>query len=183
MSKNQYLEIIGLVLNVLSVYYVIKKKPINWIIGIAAIMPLLYIFYETKLYGQFIVQIAYLLQSVYGYYEWMKYKECKETKMIRFRFEFDFEPLLFISLACVPFMFMGMEGLDFLLFYMSMLAIWMLTKRLIENWLVFIVIDLLSVVLFVKDKIYITALLYFIFLIMAIIGYYSWNKSLIKQKQ
>lgn len=178
---RQWLEIISLLLNVWCVYLVIKKKTVNWIIGIISILPLIYIFYEVKLYGQVVVQFAYLIQSVYGYMEWEKNEHNKKIKVEKFDIHKDFDAFIILTFVCLPFLVIKMSFLDYMLFYMSIIAMWMLTKRLIENWIIYMIIDVLSVILFIKEKIYITAGLYFIFFIMAIIGYVQWNRS-IKEK-
>jgi nicotinamide mononucleotide transporter len=61
---------------------------------------------------------------------------------------------------------------------MSLLAQWMIAKKKIENWIIWIIADLIYVGMYIYKDLYLTAFLYFIFILLAIKGYFDWKISL-----
>jgi len=181
----KYIEILALILNVICVYFIIKRKTINWIIGILGILLLIIVFINANLWGQVLVQIIFLFQSLYGYVKWNKNETQKkevQIQMLTMTF-FDVIALYLFYVGCLVFMvIIEPTYLDYALLAISIAAMDFLARRYIENWGIWIIVDAFSIVLFIKSGIYWTAFLYFIMLIMCVIGFLQWDKELKQSK-
>jgi nicotinamide mononucleotide transporter len=70
--------------------------------------------------------------------------------------------------------------LDAMLFFLSISATWMITKKILENWIYFIVIDLAMVGIYFNRTLYLSSLLFLLYALFAVIGYVKWRKELVK---
>ena len=176
-------------LNIIAVFYAVKQKLENWVISIMAVIPLLVIFYEKKLYGQFSVQIFFLVYSLYGLYDWDKHRKSKNTTIVYIR-EFDdkffFTKFFIITIgSAIVLNKFGMPSwvlLDYLIVFYSIIATFLLAKRYIENWYLWLVVDICSIALFFHSKLELIGILYLILLGLAMEGLGQWSKDLKNQE-
>jgi len=132
------------------------------------------------------LQVMFILISIYGWYQWLYGgRNRSELKVSRT------PPRLAVVLALIGASFALLLGtllyrttnaalpfLDAALSSASLVAQWMLTKKLLENWLVWIAVDVVYVGMFVFSSLTITAALYFVFLVLCVMGYRQWKASL-----
>lgn len=145
-----------------------------------------FVFYEAKLYADMGLQVIYAFLSIYGWYEWL-YGGAGRTELHVTRTSRRLGAYLTIIAvagsallgtvlryatdAALPFM-------DSFLSSTSLVAQWMMTKKKVENWLVWIAVDVLYVGMFTFKGLYLTAGLYAVFLALAVKGYVDWRRSL-----
>lgn len=182
---NNWIEITGTVLSLIYLYLSIKQKVSLWIFGFLASALYVVVFFESKLYADMSLQFYYLLVSVYGWINWKRGKEAKElqatvttkkmwlqlliaTAVIYFVY---YVVLLYFTDSTIP-------KSDSLVGALSVIATWMLARKLIENWLVWIVVDAICVGLYVYKGLYPTVGLFVVYTVMAVLGYFQWRKSL-----
>ncbi len=193
-----YLEFFGTVLNIACVYLVAKKKIWNWPIGIAAVSLYAVLFYQIQLYSDFLEQFYYLATGFYGWWVWNKVK--KETKLVsRNSKETNIVTIVSIILgtlalgAFISRLHLFFPGafpeaaaypyLDALTTVMSFAAQILLIMRRIENWYLWIVVDVIGIWLYNEKEVKFVALLYFIFLLICLNGLYAWRKELREKKE
>lgn len=170
------LELIGFISTLLCVYYTVGEKIISWPIGIIGCMSYLILFYEHNLFGEMSLQIFFIFQSLIGWYNWgTKKHSLVVTRISNTLFMFHIIITLLIT-YCVVIWF-NLNFLDIFTSIASILATYYLTKKILQNWILWIVIDLLLVFLLCYKDLYISALLYSILFIMAINGYLKWSKT------
>ena len=182
-------EIVAVILNFLAVYYAVKQKAENWFFSILAVFPLMYMFYGKHLYGQLGVQFFYLIYSMYGLYHWDKHRRGEDTSAVYvetfgiIKFVIAIGVIILIMSGIVFYYKLDMwQIIDYLIVMWSIFGTWLLAKRYIENWFLWITIDLFSIILFIHSELYWAASLYFILLFMAISGLIQWTDQLNKQK-
>ena len=161
-------------------YVVLAARESVWCWGAACISVSIYIYicYTAKLYPETGLQIFYLFMAGVGYYMWNKdnKEEIKEWT--------ELKHLGIIFLGTILTFFMGfyfsiytdsvMPITDSFTTIFSLIATYMVVKKVLGNWLYWIVIDLVSVYLYFNRDLHLTSFLFFIYTIIAVFGYFSW---------
>lgn len=157
-----------------------------WLFGIIASALSIYLCYSGKLFLESGLNVFYVIIGVYGWYQW-KYgsKEKAALKIIPSTINKNIL-LMGIGMALwIPFALVAknystqaLPYLDAFITAFSLVATWMTAKKILENWLYWIVIDALAVVLYANRGFYLIALLYIIYTILALVGYIKWKKTI-----
>jgi len=168
-----------------SVVYVILAAKENiwcWAAAIINVSLYVYIFYTVQLYPETGLQIFYFIMAIVGYYMWNKQdkeriKEWSETKH-----------LLIIFIGAIFTFFMGfyfstytdsqMPIIDSFTTVFSIIATYMVIKKVLRNWLYWIVIDAVSVYIYFNRDLHLTSLLFVAYTIIAVFGYFAWMKRM-----
>lgn len=158
-------------------------------------MPAIYIFvyYEAGLYADFGINIYYLVVAVYGYIGWKygfgKKKEAVELPISRVPLKVDMPLVIVFAVlwwliyyVLANFTNSNVPVWDSFTNALSIVAMWMLARKYVEQWLLWIVVDAVSCGLYVYKDLYFTSGLYGLYAIIAIFGYRSWLKRM-KQEQ
>lgn len=180
-----WVEITGSILSLIYLYLSIKQKVSLWVFGFLASALYVIVFFNSKLYADMSLQVYYLVVSIYGWINWKRGKEEKElpaTVTTR-------KTWLQLALATIGIYFIYYFVLryftdstipksDSVVGALSIIATWMLARKLIDNWIVWIVVDAFCVGLYLYKELYTTAGLFVVYTIMAIVGYFQWKKSI-----
>jgi len=180
------LELIGATLGLISVWLTVRQNIWCWPTGLVMVALYSVIFFRARLYADAGLQAVYFALQIYGWYEWMRGGKDRgrlEVTQITLR--------LGVWLAVVAALATSLMGYglatrtdaalpywDSLATVLSLIAQWMLARKLIENWLVWITVDLLSIGIYMAKALYPTMALYAAFLVLAVLGWVEWRKSL-----
>jgi nicotinamide mononucleotide transporter len=165
----------------------VKKHPAIWPVGIVGVVAYFIFFYQLRLYAEMALQIVFLAQSFYGWYYWLYGATDQEASPpIR-----QLQPkalglaLLLVLLLWLFFWWFfahytqaDLPQWDTLVLALSLVANTLLAKKIIDNWWLWIVADLLSVGIFIHKAVYLSAATYLLFTFMAIHGLRTWKKSI-----
>jgi len=186
------LEIIAVFLGISSVWFSKNNNILVFPTGMISTAIFIYLLYKWVLLGDMIINAYYFVMSIYGWYIWTRKKDnsvtqitfinSKEKKVSIIIFV---SSLMFIYLVYVYFdkwdsVTAYIDNLTTAIFFVGM---WLMAKRKIENWIFWIVGDIISVPLYFYKGLTFTSLQYLIFTFIAIAGYYSWKKTLNKSHQ
>jgi nicotinamide mononucleotide transporter len=189
-SEN-YVEIIGTLLGFLYIFLSIKGNIWLWPVGILNAAMYVWVFLVSKLYADMSLQVYYLIISIYGWYFWVSGKKNKtkqnDNLPISQTDRNTFIVLLFLELIFFAVIWYFLKNFtdstvpvgDAFVTSLSILATWMLTKKKIEQWLIWIVVNCFSIGLFYYKELYPTVILYSVFAVMAVIGYIQWRKKML----
>jgi nicotinamide mononucleotide transporter len=145
-----------------------------------------YLCYSGKLFLESGLNIFYVIIGIYGWYQWKHgSKENAALKIIPSTINKNIL-LMGIGMALwIPFALVAknystqaLPYLDAFITAFSLVATWMTAKKILENWLYWIVIDALAAVLYANRGFYLIALLYIIYTILALVGYIKWKKTI-----
>lgn len=184
--KTNWIEIVGAILSLIYLYLSIKQKLSLWFFGIISSLFYIVIFFQTKFYADMSLQFYYVVISIYGWINWKHGDDLAGKEMLAAQLT----KRLFVNL-CIA------TGLIYIIYYfilsrytdstipkadsvvgaLSIVGTWMLARKLIENWIVWIVADGLCVGLYFYKGLYPTAILFIIYTLMAAVGYWEWKKS------
>ena len=183
------LELFAALIGAISVWLSVRQNIWSWPTAIINVVLYAIVFYEAKLYADMGLQVIYAILSIYGWYEWLYGGEGR-TELHVSRTGARLGALLALIAAAgsailgvflhratdaaLPFM-------DSFLSSTSLVAQWMMTKKLLENWLVWIGVDVLYVGMFIFKGLFLTAGLYAVFLALAVKGYIDWRRSMAAQ--
>ena len=188
---DHYIELFGAATGLIYLYLEIKQNIWLWPLGILTSTLYIIIFFQSKFYADMALQFYYVAISVYGWYWWLKgnrnskneelpvTKLTKHTGWILTIITIVFYAL--ISVVLVNFTDSPLPYWDAFTTALSLTATWMLTHKIIEQWLVWIVVNVVSMGLYIYKGLYPTVILFFFYTTMSIIGYMEWNRSLKKE--
>lgn len=184
------LEIAGFITGILGVFLTIKRSPFCWPISALNVLLYGFIFQEAKLYADMGLQGIFFAFSIYGWYAWtkgaknyapdaspLKVKESTKKELLTgLLIMFPLALLLGTVLrlqtdADYPF-------IDSMLASLSIFAQILQTRKRLENWYFWILIDAVYIWIYASKDLYLSAMLYAIFLALAIQGAYEWRKVL-----
>jgi nicotinamide mononucleotide transporter len=186
------LEIIAVFLGISSVWFSKKNNILVFPTGMISTAIFIYLLYKWVLLGDMIINAYYFVMSIYGWYIWTRKKDNSVTQITSINSKekkvsiiIFVSSLMFIYLVYVYFnkwdsVTAYIDNLTTAIFFVGM---WLMAKRKIENWIFWIVGDIISVPLYFYKGLTFTSLQYLIFTFIAIAGYYSWKKTLNKSHQ
>lgn len=188
-----WLEFGGLVFGLLCVIFLIKENILTWICGIIYVLISFYVFWEARLYGDFILHIFFLILNIYGWYAWVKGSDRSAQLSVTKQSFSQFMTLAVITLIGIflfaqfliqlPIWINGLEPAalpywDSTTSVLSVTGMWLTARKKIENWYYWLLVDILATGVYYYKGLFFYSLLYFIYIGLAIAGYLAWRKSL-----
>ncbi len=185
------IEIVAAVFGVISVFLSVRQNIWSWPTAIVNVGLYIIVFYESKLYADTGLQVIYVVLNAYGWYHWL-YGGKNRTELPVSRTSARLW-LLLAALGATGTALIGTllsQKTDAALPYIdaattstSLVAQWMMTRKLLENWVIWVAVDVVYIGMYVYKSLYVTAVLYLIFLILSAMGYVQWRKSLREREE
>jgi nicotinamide mononucleotide transporter len=186
---QHYFELLASALGFIAIFLQIKQNVWYWFVSIIMVSMYIYIYIEAKLYADMSLQVYYLFISFYGWYAWLygntnddQNKELRVSSSTKnlIRKLTGITIILFFAIAwfLIQFTNSDLPYWDSFTTALSFVATWMLARKKIENWLIWIVVDAVSVAIYIYKGLYPTAVLFLFLTFLAIVGYRKWKKEL-----
>ena len=185
----EYIEIAGAVIGLLYLYLEYRASVYLWPVGV--IMPLfyIYIFFVSRFYADMGINIYYLFASIYGWIRWNKSASQEQSLAI------SHMPYRYwgVALLALSILFAGIAWIlirftdspvpfgDSFTTALSIVAMWMLANKYIEQWGLWIVVNVVSCALYAWKGLYPTALLYVVYSIVPVFGYFKWKQLMLSE--
>jgi nicotinamide mononucleotide transporter len=184
------LDIAGTVVGLIYLWLELKASRMLWIVGV--IMPAIYIFlyWQAGLYADFGINVYYLCAAVYGFIVWTRGTSRDDAAKSALRITRTplrlllpmaltfVAALLLIAAILLRYTDSTVPWADSFTTALSIIGMWMLTRKYLEQWLAWIAVDAVSCVLYVYKEIPFTAALYGIYAVIALFGYIRWKKMM-----
>lgn len=180
-----WLEVIASLSGFICVYLTIKRNIWCWPIGLLQVILYVVIFYRVKLYSDVLLQSIYIVMQIYGWWFWVQGKRPDGEMVI-----IGARPYLLLAWAAATVAGAGILGsimnnwtdaalpwADAFITVASLVAQWLLSRRLLINWLFWIAVDLVAIGTYWAKSLIPTTILYGAFLIMAISGLMIWTRN------
>ncbi|WP_036678085.1 nicotinamide riboside transporter PnuC [Daejeonella oryzae] len=181
---TSWLEWLGTITGFICVYLAARQNIWNWPIAIISVLAYAFLFYEYKLYGDAVLQLYFLATSAYGWYYWHKLKEEHSKPIVSLNTNEILKVIAGVSLLTI---FMGyildsytdsnVPYADGFCTSLSFIAQFLMTRKVLQNWILWIIVDICYVPLYLYKDLALTTLLYILFLGLAVVGYLDWKKS------
>ncbi len=180
------LELIAVLVGIVSVYLSTRENIWSWPTALVNVSLFFALFYRSGLYSDTGLQVVYFVLSIYGWYEWL-YGGANRTAIAVSRTTrttwltlAGIGIVLWAALGSITSRLPGtaLPYVDAATTTTSLLAQWMMTRKLLENWVVWIAVDVVYIGMFIFKGLYLTAFNYGIYLALAVLGYITWKRSL-----
>ena len=187
-----FFEIVAVIFGFFRVWFSKKNNILVYPTGMISTSIFTYLLFKWELLGDMMINAYYFIMSIYGWYIWTRKKNNRVTPISKIS-NYEKKISLFIFISSLIFVYgiynyfdkwgsltSYIDNITTAIFFVGM---WLMAKRKIENWIFWIIGDIISVPLYFYKGLTFTSLQYFIFTIIAISGYYSWKKILNKSNQ
>jgi nicotinamide mononucleotide transporter len=170
---------------VVSVFLSVRQNIWSWPTAIINVSLYFVVFHRARLYADMGLQVFYAAISIYGWYHWL-FGGANRTRLkvsLTPRFWWPLLALLWLAAsyalgtilsrhtdAAVPYV-------DSALTVGSLVAQWMMTRKYVENWLIWVLLDVAYVIVFIDRGLILTAVLYAIYLVLASLGFIEWRRA------
>lgn len=187
--QANWIELAGSVLSIIYLYLSIKQRVSLWIFGFLCSLLYVVVFFQSKFYADMSLQFYYLGVSAFGWISWKAGKpENRKELPVKRTTPLSGAIILVIALVLYFLYYFilseytdsPLPKADAFTTALSIVATWMLARKMIEHWWLWIIVDSVSAGLYFYKALYPTAILFVIYTVMAIIGYRQWKKSLPK---
>ena len=185
--QTNYIEIIGSILSLIYLYLSIKQKGSLWIFGFLCSALYVVVFMQAKFYADMSLQFYYLAVSVFGWITWHRAKNDTKVELKIKRTTLTSAVIIAFIALCIyvvyAYVLMNytdspLPRADSFTTALSIVATWMLARKMIEHWLLWIIIDTVSAGMYFYKELYPTAILFIIYTIMAVVGYWQWKRMM-----
>lgn len=205
---DNYIEVFGAVTGIIYVFLEIKQKIWLWPVGILTSAVYIWVFFVSKIYADMSLQGYYLVISVLGWYWWGRGKgqgaegtesgrkgewesgrrgegEKEELHVTKLKLKTGIAlSVVFVFLFFVMWLILTrltdspVPVRDSFITSLSIIATWMLARKIFEHWYLWIIVNFVSSVLFLSRGLYPTVILYLVYGIMSFIGLLEWRKTI-----
>ena len=184
------LECLGFVLSLAMVVCNIKELHWGWPLAIASSVAYFFVFKDSLLYGEASLQIVFVLMALWGWWQWRRGGASAQPALSIQRLSArGWRGVLLASALLWPALALLLQHFtpsdvawwDALPTALSLVGVVLLGRKYLENWLVWAVVNSLSVALFAYKALWLTALLYALFTVMSCWGWRAWRQSLQSQ--
>lgn len=187
------LEMIGVFFGFLSVWYSMRENILVFPTGIISTGIFVYILLVFGLLGDMLINGYYFAMSIYGWYVWTRKVDAthfipitkttakeKNWSLILFMATIVFVLMVYLFFDKLDSWTSYVDSFTTAIFFVGM---WLMARKKIENWIYWIIGDIISVPLYLYKGLIFTSFQYLLFTIIAIFGYLAWKKSLNKSPQ
>jgi nicotinamide mononucleotide transporter len=179
------LEFVAVVFGIISVLLSVRQNIWSWPTALVNVALFFALFYKSGLYSDMGLQVVYFVLSVYGWYEWLYGgKDRTELRVSRIPPRTAFVALVIgivvrvvLSKLTSRLPGVALPYFDAALTTASLIAQWMMTRKLLENWTLWIILDVAYVGMFIFKGLYLTAANYTVYLVLAVLGHVAWKRS------
>jgi nicotinamide mononucleotide transporter len=179
-------EVTAVVLALVYLVLAIRENIACWFAAILSTSIYIVLMYQAGLYMESALQVFYIAMAIYGWYSW-KHGEGPENRLPVSSWPLNrhIAPLVLILLftlasgfALTRYSNAAMPYLDSFTTWGAIVTTWMVARKIIQNWHYWFIIDSVSVYLYVSRGLWLTALLFVLYLVLIVIGYRQWRKSM-----
>ena len=184
-TGSNLLEVTAVAFGILSVFLSVRQNIWSWPTAIVNVTLYFVVFRDAKLYADMGLQVIYLALSLYGWYEWLHGGDNRSVLRVS-----RATPRMAAALVAVASLSVAVLGtvlerstdaalpfVDSATTSTSLVAQWMMTRKVLENWAVWMAVDVAYVLMFVYKSLYLTAGLYAVFFALAAMGHVRWKRS------
>lgn len=196
--KMSLIELVGTLFGFWAVWLSTKEKVSSWYIGILNVVCFFWMFYQIQLYSDMLLQVYFFITNLMGWYFWTHPKKGDENLSNQLKINvlnqnqkiatgvFIALGTLFVGLfigrvhEIMPYFFQkpaSFPYLDTFILMASIAAQYLLTKKYIESWLLWIAIDVVATGVYFQKNILLTSFEYFVFAVVAVYGFLNWQKN------
>ena len=184
-SPVTWLEIVAFVLAVWMVVANIRVNPIAWPLAIVSSLLYLALFAGSRLYGEAALQLVFIVVAGWGWWQWLR-GTAADGSALKVRTLTARGRWLMVGIFAIAWPVVGLflkrhtntdvPWWDAFPTAGSLIGQWLLGRKYVENWPIWVVVNGVSVGLFVYKGLWLTTVLYSVFIVMSFIGWRAWQR-------
>lgn len=183
--QNSLLELAAVIFAVAYLVLAVRENSLCWYAAGISTLIFLFIFWDVKLYMESGLQIYYLAMAFYGWYQWRgANRETANLRVSKWRAKQHVIALALIATLTFISGSLLNSGTDANLPYLDSFTTWasvvttfMVARKILENWIYWLVIDSVSIYLYLDRELYFTSLLFAIYIVIIFFGWFAWKRS------
>ena len=184
-------EFIAVITGIGSVWYARKESILVYPVGIISVLIYVFIFYEASLFADAGINLFYFAMSVYGWYHWTHkngHTAIREISVNTLRDQILAVALTFVAFICIfaliwvfkrddtAYITSYVPYVDSFVTAIFLIGMWLMALKRVENWIYWIIGDLIALPLCFMKGLVFTSVQYLVFLIIAVLGYLEWKR-------
>lgn len=185
-DANLVLQLIATVTGILCVYLQTREKILAWPFGIISVTISVYIFLQSGLYSDVILHLVYVVLNIYGWWHWHAARQSEALpapiNILSKNGRYVWSIVILIGTialgtvmrhytdASVPYF-------DAFTTVGSLVAQYLLAKKVLQNWSLWILVDVVAVNVYIYKELYIIAFLFFVYLVLCVKGHLDWKRQ------
>jgi nicotinamide mononucleotide transporter len=181
-----WIEGIAAVCGLLCVWLTVRQNVLCWPTGLIQVVLYIGVFYEARLYSDLILHVIYVVMQIYGWYHWLPGgAERTELKGTTLSLPALAGWIFLGAAATAPWGYTmatytdaAAPYADAFIAVASLIAQWLMARKKLESWHFWVAVDLIAIAVYLYKQLFITTGLYSVFLILAILGFFQWRKTL-----
>ncbi len=181
-----WVEIVASFCGLLCVWLTVRQNIWCWPVGLIQVLLFIGIFYHARLYSDVILHVIYVFMQFYGWYHWLHGGQQQtelQVSALTPRSLLGWGLLAVASTVCWGYAMANYTDAaapyaDAFIAAASLIAQWLLACKKLEAWYFWITVDLVAVVVYCLKNLYITTGLYSVFLVLAVIGFVQWKRTM-----
>ena len=187
--SDHYPEVLGVLFSLLYLYFSIRQNILLWPAGILSALLYMLVFFRSKFYADMGLNAYYLVISIYGWIHWSRGRKQGHDELPVSHAGIRLAAIL-SGITLIAFLIIGwfldrftdspVPYWDAFTTAVSFTATWMLARKIVEHWFLWIIVDAVSMGLYLYRGLYPTMFLFLVYSFMAIIGYRQWRQNMIK---
>ncbi|TWU02876.1 nicotinamide riboside transporter PnuC [Stieleria varia] len=185
-----WIELAATAFGFLCVVFTIARSVWCWPTGLVQVFLFIFVFYDAKLYSDLLLHVVYVFLQFYGWYYWTRPKANPESLIIQTLTLREFVSWCIIAgVGTIGLGWSMAQWTDASLPYpdafttvTSLVAQFLLARRQLQNWILWICVDIVAIWVYFTKELNATAMLYVAFLVLACIGLVVWNRRLSQQR-
>jgi nicotinamide mononucleotide transporter len=183
--QNSLLELLAVVFAIAYLILAVRENSLCWYAAGISTLIFLFIFWDVKLYMESGLQIYYLAMAFYGWYQWRDAQtETASLQVSKWSARQHVVALALIATLTYVSGSLLNSGTDANLPFLDSFTTWasvvttfMVARKILENWIYWLVIDSVSIYLYLDRELYFTSLLFAIYIVIIFFGWFAWNRS------
>ncbi|WP_285010258.1 nicotinamide riboside transporter PnuC [Pedobacter faecalis] len=181
-------EWLGVITGFACIYLAAKEKVLSWPVSIVSVLTYAWVFYDARMYGDMMLQFYFLLTAFYGWFFWNRKTEQPQKTVTSLRLRDWVFVIISVSLLSVllglfldHFTNSDVPYADGYCTAMSFVAQYLLTRKVLQNWVMWIIVDLCYIPLYIYKNLNLSAVFYAFLIVIAFKGYSDWKKTYVNQ--
>ena len=177
-------EVIAMVFGIAYIILIAKESLWGWVFGFFSTLIYTILFWEGALVSSSFLNFYYMIMAFYGFYSWNKGSQEERLKISTRPLSYHLTSIIIgivltLSVAYLSSTYTDAKFayIDSFIMVFSIISTWMVTQKVLENWLYWIVIDSVAIVLYWNNGYIATVILFTLYIILGIFGYFKWKKE------
>ena len=183
------LEVVAVIAAILYLVLAIRENIWCFLFALISTGIYIYLFQSVWLLSESLLNIYYFVMAIYGWYKWQQRQHNELLKIVSWPLK-KHGALILITGLMVPLLGFGMGQLGAEMPYLdafttcfAILATIMVAHKVLENWHYWLVINIISVYLFISKDLFLTAAMFVLYIILTVVGYFKWKKKYATQSK